>query len=306
MKIIFLLILTTIIFYGCSSTYTIKYNYSAYKELNDNLEGEECEITLTNGDIYEGRNIIVMSDSIIMWNNLDATKNIITKPTALIHDIIYSDKSKKECKITLTNGDVYVGENIEIGLDFTSWYELNEKNKKIVKSKSEIHKIMYIDRSSAMEKGFAFGLLIGGGLGYLVGAQNESGGSGGSGYGPNISGGETAVGAIIGSLSGIILGVSYGAIRGDREIYILNPLIDFYPTPIIPIAPTKIEKEEGKIRLLEIKKIINETEKYITVLWGFKKIKISKSDILDINKNNDEIAIKMTGENYEQYFKQKR
>jgi len=271
MKKLFLLISTTILFYSCSSTHMINRNYPAYKELNDNLEGEECEITLTDGQIYVGSDIEIKRDSIL-------------------------------------------------------WYDSNNPNNIFIQPTSDIHRIMYIDRLLGMGVGIGFGSLFGMAMGGLIGncfEKSEPKDRTKNSFMDldNIGPSAGVIGLVIGVSSGVLIGGSYGVIRGERKIFILNPLINLFQTPnipkipltpitlnspitpIAPIAPTKIKNINGKIRLLEIKKIINETEQSITVLWGIKEVRLPKFDIIEIIEKDATYYFRIYDEIFKKYFK---
>jgi len=168
MKTLGLFLISFILLSACSSTLLLTHTPTMFEELNAKLKNKECEIILTNGEVFIGKDLIVNQDS-IKWSILNPTINQINKPTYLIQKINYLDKTNKKCKITLSTGDIYMGKDIKIGLDSTSWYEIDEGNNTIIKPISDIHKIIHIDHGSASEKGFALGLLTGGGVGYLIG-----------------------------------------------------------------------------------------------------------------------------------------
>ena len=235
MNKLFLLISTTILFYGCSSTYIIQNDYLADNQLNSKL-------------------------------------------------------NEKQCEITLTNGDIYIGSIIEVNSNYAAWYNTNNSNESILQPTAEIHSITLIDRSSGMGTGFGYGFLSGALVGGLIGKGNEKKGGGG-GYGPNINflrgPGPTAFGAIAGGICGGILGASYGTIGGDRDTYILNDHVESI----------------DKYLTVEMKSILDDTKQSIFFEWKNKKIHLPKSEIIERIEVDNKIYFRVNEVTYNAYFK---
>jgi len=238
-----LCILLILFFSACSSTLFIKNDESAYKELNNKLEGKECEIALTNGDVY-----------------------------------ICSD--------------------IDIDSELSSWFESNSLNKIIVKLTKEIKKITFYNTSTGADKGSFLGVILGGVLGGLIG------------FNASPLNGEyfetlfTVLGSAIGIVGGGLLGGTFGAIKADKNIYILNTKNEIQNEPKIiqVLEDSTIEKSSLEIFTIEVHSIIKETEKSLTVLWGIKEIEIPKSEIMKKIENENKILIKISKESYITYF----
>jgi amino acid transporter len=85
-----------------------------------------------------------------------------------------------------------------------------------------------------------------------------------------------------------IIGIVIGVLNGHINNYILNEP---------QITPTL-----KKIYTIEVTSIINETEKFITVLWGDKEIRVPKSEIIKRIEVDNKIYFIVTEETYSIYF----
>jgi hypothetical protein len=99
MKYLILLLSIKIICSGCSSKYMINRNYSTYKELNNELEGEEVTIELLNGDEITAENVKISYDS-SSWAELKLSygfwipNDSCRTPTSNIKMISFKNNSK--------------------------------------------------------------------------------------------------------------------------------------------------------------------------------------------------------------------
>jgi hypothetical protein len=64
MKTIFWILLFSMIFNGCTSTHTIRYEKLAYEILNEKLKEEKAEITFINNKVVDGEKIKIGLDSV--------------------------------------------------------------------------------------------------------------------------------------------------------------------------------------------------------------------------------------------------
>ncbi len=89
------LLTSAIIFSSCSQVRNIKNSPSEesfYSKINKATDGKSVSIITTNGDIYEGTNVIVASDS-TQWVQESSSETVIY-PTDQIHKIRIKDRFK--------------------------------------------------------------------------------------------------------------------------------------------------------------------------------------------------------------------
>jgi len=317
MKYNFLCFLMIILISSCSSTILIKKNDASLEELNKELEDEEVTIKLLNGDEITAVNVIVLEDSIYFEREKSDSNHFVptekrTVPIWKINKISYSNNTK--------GVEDWMGLGLLIGTSaglLTAW--------DMCKGGGMIPEGYGIAIGGVA--GFLSGLVLGPPFGAVIGHQETYI------FSEAVTSSEKYVTIEIEEIleekkKSIILNWKDKIIYLPKSKIVERIAIDnrtyfridelsynkyFLDKPVKSdnnnkINSTEVPQIKKKNRLIQLtqNKIINDSEKAITILWGFKKIKISKSDILDINKNNYEITIKMTGENYERYFKQKR
>jgi len=229
--------------------------------------------------------------SVFLFSSCSST--LLVKNSDSAYEKLNSKLINEKCKITLTNGEISYGKYIVLQRDSLTWQNANNPEKTIIIPISMINKIEIADHIAGMGKGMWFGVLFGGVVGSLIGMSKENSGSSGeqSGWGPgkveDIGGLPTLIGLIGGASAGFLIGGSYGAILGERETFLIN-------TPV---------QSDEKFYTIEIRSILNDTEKSIFIKWKNKNIRLPKSIIkerIDIDNKTyfrvDEIA-------YMTYFK---
>jgi len=81
-----------ILFSSCSSTYIIKHSQSDYAELNEELQGEECDMIVNRNENITARNIGIFRDSLYCIDSNSNTEMILH--TSAIKKIIITQNTR--------------------------------------------------------------------------------------------------------------------------------------------------------------------------------------------------------------------
>jgi len=80
-----------ILFSSCSSTYIIKHSQSDYAELNEELQGEECDMIVNRNENITARNIGIFRDSLYCIESNSDTEMVFH--TSVIDKIIITENT---------------------------------------------------------------------------------------------------------------------------------------------------------------------------------------------------------------------
>jgi len=332
MKTYTLLVILVILFSSCSSTLLVKNSDSAYEKLNSRLKNEKCEITLTNGEISYGKYNFLQRDS-LTWQNANNPEKTITIPISMINKIETADH------IAGMGKGMWFG--VLFGGVVGSLIGLSKENSGSSGGQSgwggpgKVEDIAGLPTLIGLISGTSAGFLLGGSYGVIHGERetfliNDPIQSSEKFYTIEIEE------ILDEKKKSIFIKWNYKNIRIpksqileriniDNNTYFRideltynkyfrdkpkkkestsNKYFSEKPENSANInTPIDQKKKKDKIVLLEIKNIINESGKTITVLWSRKSIEIPKVDILDIIKNEGSVTIKMTRAKYKKIFK---
>lgn len=140
--------------------------------------------------------------------------NLSSQPSTF--NKINANLKSKKAKITLANGQTFVGKGTQIAFDSTFWFDPGTNNKYTVSS-LEVEKIVTKKRGRGALDGLKYGALIGGAaglmIGVLTGADEDP-----KGFGPDI---DIAGWTVMLAVDGALLGLPIGAIAGSKDKYII-------------------------------------------------------------------------------------
>jgi hypothetical protein len=180
----------------------------------------------------------------------------------------------KEARIILTDGETLNGKNIELGVNSLSCLKSESKSVVCI-PQSEVKEIRTKNRSRGASDGFIWGTITGIALGVAYIFVSKGGG------GKESAAVVVVFAPILGALGGAIIGSLSGRMIGHTDRYIIdssrqNEFVKFVMEPI-------------RVR---VSSIINEEEDYVTVQYGEKLIRLSRSEIQIIEVKYDKTKIK--------------
>jgi len=211
-----------------------------------------------------------------------------------LNEKLKSEKGKTI--LTLRNADVIVAENIEIGVDSTSWYEEHDSRKKTIKT-SEIEKFTFTNHEKGCTAGKWYGFstivaLIA--VGYL---NNQEKRDRDQDY-AKFSAIMLPFSVIVFGLLGFWLGGLIGYAIGGKDEYIFE---EDKHIPNIEVEPPILQSDGFyKINVSSI----NWEKQEIIVTWHGKKIHLQKSELKQSWKSGDKSYIIIPSEIYERDFKE--
>jgi uncharacterized membrane protein len=192
-----------------------------------------------------------------------------------VWELSFSAQDAK-ASIILTDGETLDVKNVVMGVDSSSCLKSESKSVVCI-PQSEVKEIRTKNHSRGASDGYLWGAITGLALGVACGIYVNEGKGGKGNVLPLLY-----IGApIIGALVGAIIGSSSGRMIGHTDRYIIdssrqNEFVKFVMEPI-------------RVR---VSAIVKEEESYVTVQYGEKLIRLSRSEIQRIEVKYDKTKIK--------------
>ncbi len=214
MKRISLFALISLIFIGCSSTYTIK-DFSSkekfYNDFNNSVKDRNVEITFTNDSSFASNNrVAVIGDSLYSLIQYVVKANAKISLSQL-KEINYTDNRNTSAMLTLKDGEKLQAENIQPENDTLTFIEVSTLYAPAALAPlDKLKTVSYKNRLWGMPEGFLIGIPSGLILGIMIGTSIESSSSSNQSgtpslfefYGPYM-------GAVVGTFAGWLIGRTY-------------------------------------------------------------------------------------------------
>jgi len=206
-NIYFAVVLSLLLFAGCSSTYRVN-DFSSkekfYNDFNNSFKTKEVKVTLINDSTFTASEGTIIKDStLISYVKVEEKKNMFLARSDL-REINFENNEINTAAVVLKNGDKLRAENVSVVRDSINFVGI----KNLIKIDSiplgKVKTASYKNRWKSIYPGAMMGLLSGSIIGYLWGktVTNDHGENQG------LSGflGGAFVGPFVGAISGFFLG----------------------------------------------------------------------------------------------------
>ena len=161
--------------------------------------------------------------SMLIFIGCSATSTYFIKHDQSDYNELNEKLKGEKGKMVLMNGDIIVGEDINIGIDSTSWIERGPLTKSV--ATLEINYFTFINRGNGASAGAGYGFWAGAAAGLVLGiTQRDQPGFKGAGE----------IGAVVliftvplGGVAGAIIGLPIGFIVGGTDKYMLTDSLHY-------------------------------------------------------------------------------
>jgi len=216
MKLLFrnLIIILSLLLFGCSSTYTIK-DFSSkqkfYDDFNNSVKDRSVEITFTNDSSFSLNNRVDVEGDSLYSLNPYIMKTNAKIALSQIKEIIYTGNNNTSASLTLKDGEKLQAENIQPANDSLTFVNVSTLyTTTALAPLDKLKTVSYKNHLWGLPEGFLIGIPSGYILGVMIGTSIESGSSSNQSgmssfyevFGPYM-------GAVVGSFAGWLIGRNY-------------------------------------------------------------------------------------------------